>query len=163
MKKIAVYAGTFDPITFGHLDIIHRACAIFPKIIVAVVNNPQKNTLFSIKERVEMIRNNVGDNPNINIQSFTGLLADFMKFNKSDVIIRGLRAVSDFEYEFQLALTNRKISADIDTIFLMPSEEYTYLSSSIVKQLASVGGDISLFVPENVKQAFTKKYIKEKK
>ncbi|MFC1546704.1 pantetheine-phosphate adenylyltransferase, partial [bacterium] len=125
MKKIAVYAGSFDPITYGHLDIIKRACTISPQIIVAVVNNPNKKTLFSIDERVDMIKAMLKNNKQVNVESFNGLLVDFLKIHDSDVIIRGLRAVSDFEHEFQLALTNRKLMAEIDTVFLMPSEEYT--------------------------------------
>jgi pantetheine-phosphate adenylyltransferase len=150
MKKIAVYAGSFDPITFGHMDIIKRACAIFPELIVAVVENSRKNTLFSINDRVEIIKEIFKDNKQVSVKPFKGLLVDFLKENNSDVIVRGLRAVSDFEYEFQLALTNRKLMKDIDTIFLMPSEEYTYLSSSMVKEVAQAGGNTELFVPKIV-------------
>jgi pantetheine-phosphate adenylyltransferase len=159
MKNRAVYAGSFDPITFGHIDIVNRACAIFPELIVGVVEKSRKNTLFDIHDRVEMIKEIFKDNKQVRVKPFKGLLVDFLKENNSDVIVRGLRAVSDFEYEFQLALTNRKLMKNIDTIFLMPSEEYTYLSSSMVRELASAGGNTELFVPKIVAEKLNSKKL----
>jgi len=157
-NNVVVYPGSFDPATFGHLDIIDRASKIFPKVIVSVVNNNNKNTLFSLEERVLMLQEILKDKKNIEIHCFEGLLVDFVKKNNSNIIVRGLRAVSDFEYELQLALTNRTIGDEIETIFLMPSEEYTYLSSSLVREVAKLNGNISKFVHPVVEKALIKKF-----
>ena len=161
-KNTVVYPGSFDPATFGHLDIIDRASKIFPKVIVSVVNNNNKNTLFSLEERVLMLKEILADKKNVEIHCFDGLLVDFVKKNDSNIIVRGLRAVSDFEYELQLALTNRTIGDDIETIFLMPSEEYTYLSSSLVREVAKLGGNVSKFVHPVVEKALVEKFKKYK-
>ncbi|MFH1715033.1 MAG: pantetheine-phosphate adenylyltransferase [Elusimicrobiota bacterium] len=160
MKRTAVYPGSFDPITFGHLDIIKRACVMFERVIVAIVHNPNKSTLFSLNERLDMIRNVIGENPQVQVGSFEGLLVDFLMQNNTGVVVRGLRAVSDMEYEFQMAHANRELLKDIETIFLMPSEEYTYLSSSIVKEIARLGGDTKKFAPESVGALLKKKFKK---
>lgn len=153
MQTTAVYPGSFDPITFGHLDIIRRAHTMFPNLIVAIVNNPRKTSLFSVEERIAMVKHAVHDMPDIRVESFDGLLVKFLTMHKANIVIRGLRAISDFEYEFQLALTNRKLDNNVETLFLMPSEEYTYLNSSLVKEIARLGGDVSQFVPDVVVQA----------
>lgn len=160
MTNIAVYPGSFDPATYGHLDVINRASKIFKKVIVSVVNNPNKNTLFTLEERVLMLQE-ILIYKNIEIVCFDGLLVDFVKKSNSNIIVRGLRAVSDFEYELQLALTNRTIGGDIETIFLMPSEEYTYLSSSLVREVAKLGGNISKFVHPVVEKALINKFFKK--
>ena len=157
-NKVAVYPGSFDPMTYGHLDIIKRASAIFPKVIVSVVNNVNKNTLFSLEERVSMLEKVLKDMPKVEICSLDGLLVNFVKEHDSNIIIRGLRAISDFEYELQLALTNRKIGENVDTMFLMPKEEYTYLSSSLVREVAKFGGDVSQFVHPVVQEVLKKKF-----
>lgn len=148
--KIAVYPGSFDPCTNGHLDIITRASGIFDKIIVAVLENSDKIPLFSAEERVDMIRGLTAEIDNVSVTSFSGLLVDFMKEVGADVVIRGLRAVSDFEYEFQMALTNRKLFSDFETLFLPSSTEYMFLSSSIVKEVAGYGGNLDGLVPVSV-------------
>jgi pantetheine-phosphate adenylyltransferase len=148
--KVAVYPGTFDPITFGHIDVIERAAALFDKTVVAVSVNSAKKTLFTVSERIDMIKHSVKHLKNISVTSFKGLLVDFAESKNVDVIIRGLRAISDFEYEFQMALTNRKIAENITTVFLMPNEKYTYLNSTLVKEIAAFGGDVSAFVSEYV-------------
>ncbi len=140
--NIAVYPGSFDPCTNGHLDIIKRASKIFDKVIVAVLCNSGKNSLFSAEERVEFIKKAASDIPNIEIISFSGLLVDCLKSCNARIVIRGLRAVSDFEYEFQMALTNRKLCPEFETLFIPTSAEYMFLSSSIVKEIASYGGDL---------------------
>lgn len=145
--KTAIYPGTFDPITHGHLDIISRASALFDQVIVTVAINPKKKPLFSIEERIELIRSVVQPYQNVACESFDGLLVDFAREKKATVLIRGLRAISDFEYEFQMALVNRKLSEKLVTVFLMPGEKFTYLNSTIVKEVAMFGGDISAFVP----------------
>ncbi len=155
---VAIYPGSFDPITFGHIDIINRACNIFQKIIVVVAENPDKKTLFSIKERVDMVEGSLKDTKNIQIISYCGLLVNCLKQYNASVIIRGLRAMSDFEYEFQMAFTNRNLLSKAETVFLMPSAEYTYLSSTMVKQIAHLKGEISSFVPENVKKKLIEKF-----
>ncbi|MFH1380354.1 MAG: pantetheine-phosphate adenylyltransferase [bacterium] len=156
MKNIAVYPGTFDPFTNGHLDIIARARLLFDTIIVAVTDNRNKKFMFSADARVEMIKTSVAQFGNVKADRFTGLLVHYMKSKKSRIIIRGLRAVSDFEYEFQMALMNRNLDSDIEAIFLMPDEKYTYLSSSLVKEIARLGGDIAEFVPAQVKECIIK-------
>lgn len=152
MEKIAVYPGSFDPITCGHLDVIRRSAKIFDKVYVSILENSQKTPLFSIKERMELIRRSTKDIKNIEITSFSGLLVSYMHQLGATVIVKGLRAVSDFEYEFQMALTNSKLNADIETLFMMTSSQYSYLSSSIVKEVATLGGSIQDLVPECVER-----------
>ncbi|MBH37491.1 pantetheine-phosphate adenylyltransferase [bacterium] len=149
MKKKALYPGSFDPITYGHLDIIKRASEIFDELTIAIVDNPDKHPLFSIQERKELIMTVIKAD-NVRIDSFQGLLVQYATDNNFQTIIRGLRAVSDFDYEFQMSLTNRRLGENIDTIFFMTDEKYSYLSSSIVKQVCRYGGDISSFVPDDV-------------
>ncbi|SHJ95467.1 pantetheine-phosphate adenylyltransferase [Paramaledivibacter caminithermalis] len=148
--KNAVYPGSFDPITNGHLDVIKRSAKIFDKVIVAVLNNPNKNPMFSLEERVELIKYATADVENVEIHCFSGLLVDYVKEKKIDVIIKGLRAVSDFEYEFQMALMNKKLDEDVETLFMTTSSKYSYLSSSIVKEVFKFGGCIKGLVPEIV-------------
>lgn len=158
MKKIAVYPGSFDPITYGHLDIIRRGLAIFDEIIVAVANNSQKNALFSTEERVELIQDVLKSESRVKVDTFSGLLIDYVSSRGAHVIIRGLRAISDFEYEFQIAQMNSSIGQEIETLFMMTSLQYGYLSSSIVKEVCSLNGDIDMFVPPEVKSALKNKY-----
>jgi pantetheine-phosphate adenylyltransferase len=158
MKKIAVYPGSFDPITFGHLDIINRGLTVFDEIIVAVACNSQKNALFSFDERVDMIRQVVSGQSRVTVDTFTGLLIDYVASRKAHVVIRGLRAISDFEYEFQIAQMNSCISQNVETLFMMTSLQYGYLSSSIVKEVCSLNGNIDGFVPPEVKTALRAKY-----
>jgi len=148
--KIAVYPGSFDPVTSGHLDIIKRAAGIFGKVIVAIIRNPEKKPQFSLPERVKMLKASLSGLKNVSVDSFDGLLVDYAKKKKANIIVRGLRAVSDFDYEFQMALTNRKMAPKIETLFFMTDYKYSYLSSSFVKQIAKLGGDISGLVPEPV-------------
>lgn len=148
--KIGIYPGTFDPITNGHIDIIERSILLFDKVVVSVTDNPAKTPLFSIKERVEMIKSVIQSIKNVEVDSFNDLLVNYAKKKNATAVIRGLRATSDFEYEFQMALVNRKLSKNLLTVFLMPNEKYTYLNSTIVKEVASLKGDISCFVPHEV-------------
>lgn len=148
--KRAIYPGSFDPLTFGHLDMIERSARIVDELNVAVLRNNAKNPLFSIDERVSMIKEMTGHLPNVTVSSFDGLLIDYADKIEADIIIRGLRAVTDFEYELQIAQTNRIVNKRIDTIFLTTSLQYAYLSSTIVKEVASYGGDISKFVPDKI-------------
>ena len=157
----AIYPGSFDPVTNGHLDVIDRARKLFDEVIVAVAHNDQKNPLFTLDERLEFLRQTVGEMENVKIAPLDGLLVDFAIAKNATAVVRGLRAVSDFEFEFQMALMNRKLEASVETIFLMPKEEYTYLSSRIVKEIARLGGDISQFVPADVASAFKKKSTDE--
>ena len=157
MRK-AVYPGSFDPVTYGHIDIIKRAADIFDSLEVSVLNNKGKTPLFSVDERVSIIKDVTKDMGNVTVASFDGLLIDYCKKSGAGVIIRGLRAITDFEYELQLAQTNRKLGENIDTIFLTTSLEYAYLSSSTVKEVASFGGDISKFVPGFIADRIYKKY-----
>lgn len=163
MKKIAVYPGSFDPVTYGHLDIAKRATNIFDQLIIAVTSNQSKKTLFSITERVEMLKVVTRNMPKIEVINFDGLLVEFVMEHKAKVIIRGLRAVSDFEYELQMALMNRKLENAVDTAFLMPAEPYTYLSSSVVKEIVSKGGQAAEFVPPFVEQKLRRKFSLTKK
>ena len=148
--KTAICPGSFDPVTYGHIDIIKRAAGIFDKVIVGVLVNVEKKPWFTIEERTDLLKKTVGDIPNVEIVGFDGLLVDFAAKHNANVIVKGLRAVSDFEYEFQMALTNNKLNNKIETVFLTTSSEHMYLSSSIVKQVGLLGGDISPFVPEFV-------------
>jgi len=157
-EHIAVYPGSFDPITNGHIDIIHRGLEVFDTLIVAVARNSEKNALFTIDERVEMIREALGDNPRLKVDSFQGLLIDYVARKGARVILRGLRAVSDFEYEFQIAQMNHSVNDKIDTLFMMTAVPYGYLSSSIVKEMANHNGPIDPFVPPAVKRALDRKH-----
>ncbi len=158
MPKTAIYPGTFDPITNGHIDVIHRAARLFDRVIVAVSTNPAKKPLFTVEERVALIREALQDQKNVEVDSFKGLLVEYARSRNAVAIVRGLRAISDFEYEFQMALVNRKISNGLVTVFLMPHEKYTYLNSTIVKEVASFGGDVEKFVPANVLSALKAKF-----
>jgi len=156
--NIGIYPGSFDPITYGHLDIITRSAKLFDKLIVAVLSNPQKKPLFTVDERVEMIKQSVQDIANIEIDSFSGLLVDFARLKQAKVIVKGLRAVSDFEYELQMALMNNKLDDEIETIFIMTSTKYSYLSSSIVKEVSSFGGCVKGLVPPIVEKRLKQKF-----
>ena len=157
-KHIGIYPGTFDPITNGHIDIIERGQKLFDKMIVAVAENPQKKPLFDVAERIEMIKGATKKHKNIVIESFDGLLIDYMHRKKAGVILRGLRVTSDFEYEFQMALTNRKLDCDIETVFMMTKEDYSYISSRFIKEIARLGGDLKGFVPSNAAKRLREKY-----
>lgn len=150
--KVGIYAGSFDPVTLGHLDVIERASRIVDKLIIGVLNNTNKTTSFTAEERVELIRRVTKDIPNVEVETFDGLTVEFAKKKNARILVRGLRAVTDFEYELQIAQLNHKLDPKIDTIFLTTSVEYSYLSSSIVKEIAHFGGDISKLVPKEVKQ-----------
>ena len=154
----AIYPGSFDPITNGHLDVIKRAAKLFDEVIVAVAFNDQKQGLFSVAERMELLSATAGGFAAVRLTSFAGLLVNFAREQQAGAVIRGLRAVSDFEFEFQMALMNRKLEQSVETIFLMPKEEYTYLSSRIVKEIARLGGDVSAFVPAAVGEALRRKF-----
>jgi len=153
----AIYPGSFDPVTNGHLDVIARARKLFDEVIVAVAHNIEKEPLFSLEERLQLLRDALGNEPRVRIGQFEGLLVDFAVKEQACAVIRGLRAVSDFEFEFQMALMNRKLQGSVETIFLMPKEEYTYLSSRIVKEIARLGGDVTGFVPPRVAGALAQK------
>ena len=153
MCQTAIYPGTFDPVTFGHIDLIKRATDTFGQVIVAVAHNPHKKPLFSVKERVDMIKKATRDIKGIEVCDFDGLVVDFARRKKARLLIRGLRMLSDFEYEFQMALTNRKLAPDIETIFLMPKETYSYVSAKLLKEAVSLGADVSVFVPDFVQRA----------
>ena len=154
----AIYPGSFDPITNGHLDVIERARKLFDEVIVAVAHNDEKQALFSLEERLELLKTSIGNIDNVRIAQFDGLLVEFAAAQSASAVVRGLRAVSDFEFEFQMALMNRKLNSDVETIFLMPKEEYTYLSSRIIKEIARLGGDVSSFVPDVVAKALGNKF-----
>lgn len=158
--RLGLYAGTFDPVTDGHMDILCRSLTIFERVIVAVAETTPKNTLFSLEERVALVKEAAGDLDAVDVRPFSGLLVDFARETGAAAIIRGLRAISDFEYEFQMALMNRRLNREVETVFLMPSEEYTYLNSSIVREIAATGRDVSDFVPGVVAEALRKKYGK---
>jgi len=154
----AIYPGSFDPITNGHLDVIERARKLFDEVVVAVAHNDEKQPLFSLKDRLDLLRETAGKIDNVRIAEFDGLLVEFARKEEAGAVIRGLRAISDFEFEFQMALMNRKLDVAVETIFLMPKEEYTYLSSRIVKEIARLGGDVSGFVPACVAKALSRKF-----
>jgi pantetheine-phosphate adenylyltransferase len=156
--KSAIYPGTFDPITNGHLSIIDRALTIFDKLIIAILNNPQKEPLFTIEERIDMIRKSLNGDRNVEVDTFDGLLVDYAVEKNANVILRGLRALSDFEYEFQMALMNRKLNRDVQSIFLMTDYKWFYISSTIIKEAASLGGDTSGLVPEIVDKRLKEKF-----
>ena len=158
--KICVYPGTFDPITNGHIDIIKRATTLFDKVIVAITTNPTKSPLFNIEERVIMVKESVEFMNNVEVDSFDELLVNYAMKKKASVLIRGLRATSDFEFEFQMALVNRKLCQELVTVFLMPHERYTYLNSTIVKEVAGFKGDVRCFVPKTVNEKLKDKFSK---
>lgn len=161
MCQKAIYPGTFDPVTNGHLDVIKRAVKLFGDVTVAVASNPQKNPLFSVAERVDLLKEALEDVDGARVVSFTGLVIDFAEKMNSRIMIRGLRMLSDFEYEFQMALTNRKFSDEIETVFLMPSESYSYVSSKLLKEAAVLGADLNYFLPSFVESALKKKLGKQ--
>ncbi len=158
MKITAIYPGTFDPVTNGHIDIIARAAKLFQKVIVAVAVNSNKSPLFTIEQRVELLQTVTNEFSNVKIIGFDNLLVDCAKQQGANVILRGLRAISDFEYEFQLAGMNRRLSPELETMFLTPAEQYEFISSSMIKEIARLGGDVSDFVPENVQHQLINKF-----
>jgi pantetheine-phosphate adenylyltransferase len=160
--RIAIYPGSFDPLTNGHLDVVQRAAKLFDRVIVAVAKNESKLPLFTLAEREALVKEAVAHLPTVQTDSFDGLLVEYVASRNASTIVRGLRAVSDFEFEFQLALMNRKLDEHIETIFMMPKDTYTFLSSRIVKEIARLGGDVSAFVPVHVQEALRKK-LKEQR
>lgn len=160
--KVAVYPGSFDPVTKGHIDILERSSRIFDKIIVAVVHNPSKNAAFSLEERVNFIKQSTKHIENIEVEHFSGLLADFLSKKNSKIIIRGLRSITDFEYESHMSMMNKHLLPDTDTIFIMSDKQYIYVSSSVVKEVAFLGGDVSDLVPEEVNRRLSEKYAELK-
>ncbi|MDN5326474.1 MAG: pantetheine-phosphate adenylyltransferase [Moorella sp. (in: firmicutes)] len=156
--KVAVYPGTFDPITNGHLDIIRRAVSIFDRVVVGVAADNYKETLFSLEERVDLVRTVTRDIAGVTVKSFSGLLVDFARREEAVAIVRGLRAVSDFEYEFQMSIMNKKLASDLETVFLMTTTEYSFLSSSVIRQVASLGGCIHGLVPPEVERALLQRH-----
>ena len=161
--RIAIYPGSFDPLTNGHLDVVQRAAKLFDRVVVAVAKNEGKRPLFTLKERVALVNQSVAHLPNVEADSFDSLLVEYVVSRQARAIVRGLRAVSDFEFEFQLALMNRKLNENIETIFMMPKDTYTFLSSRIVKEIARLGGDVSGFVPVPVQAALARKFSVKKK
>lgn len=158
MRKI-IYPGTFDPITFGHIDLVERALRLFDRVVVAVSTNQQKSPLFTVEERVALVQKIFAKNKNIEICAFSGLLVNFARKRKIMAILRGLRAVSDFEYELQLANLNSAMEPKVDTLFLTPAEKYAYISASMVREIAALGGDVSHFVPREVQKALKQKFV----
>jgi pantetheine-phosphate adenylyltransferase len=156
--RTAIYPGSFDPLTNGHLSLIQRGLKMFDKLIVAIAVNPKKTPLFSVEERKRLIRDAVGDDARVEVDAFEGLLVDYAKRRKARVVLRGLRAVSDFEFEFQLANMNRRLSSELETVFMMTGEDYFYISSNLVREVASLGGDLEGIVPPNVLVALAQKY-----
>ena len=154
----AIYPGSFDPVTNGHLDVIERARKLFDEVVVAVAHHDEKQPLFSLEQRLDLLQETAGQIENVRVAKFSGLLVEFARAENAGAVIRGLRAVSDFEFEFQMALMNRNLNAAVETIFLMPKEEYTYLSSRIVKEIARLGGNVSTFVPACVVKALNGKF-----
>jgi len=165
METLALYPGSFDPITYGHLDILERATELFDKVIITIANNKEKDTVFTGDEREALIEECLKGKQwadRVEIQQFTGLLVDFAKEKNAQTLVRGVRQVSDFEYEFRMALTNRRLAPEVDTVFLMPNEQLTFISASLVREIAYWDGDLSSFVPEHVAEALSKKF-KDKK
>lgn len=160
MNTIAVYPGTFDPITNGHTDLVYRAAKMFDQVILAIAHNPEKSPLFSLEQRIELAKGVLTQSDNVEVTGFSGLLIDFARQCNANVVLRGLRAVSDFEYEFQLASMNRKLDCSIETVFLTPSENHTFVSASLVKEIARYGGDVSKFVHADVYAALQNKFHK---
>ncbi len=160
--RTAIYPGSFDPLTNGHLDVIQRAAKLFDRVVVAVAKNDAKHPLFTLAERLALVKQAVRHLPHVEADTFDGLLIEYVVRRKAQAIVRGLRAVSDFEFEFQLALMNRKLNENIETIFMMPKDTYTFLSSRIVKEIARLGGDVSAFVPAHVRTALAKKFSERK-
>lgn len=161
MSKKVLYPGTFDPITNGHIDLVNRACRLFDTVIIAVAYNPNKKPLFSLEERVSMVEAIFADNDQVEVSGFTGLLVDFAKEKSAIGVLRGIRAVSDFEFEFQLANMNRHLDPNLESFFLTPSEHYSYISSSLVREVASLGGNISSFVDDRVEAALAEKFANQ--
>jgi len=161
--RIAIYPGSFDPLTNGHVDIIERGSHIFDSIIVAILGNVEKTPLFSVNERVEILRDVFKGHANVQIETFNGLLVDYAQFKKASAIVRGLRAVSDFEYEFQMALMNRHLAPGIETVFMMPAEQYTYISSRLIKEVFTLGGEVTGLVPPIVEEKLRAKQKAKKK
>lgn len=159
----AIYPGSFDPLTFGHVDIIERSARLFDNVIAAILTNSQKEPLFSVEERTEIMRDILTPRfPNVEVDVFHGLLVDYAKKKKAQVIVRGIRAVTDYEYEFQMALMNRRLTPEIETVFMMPAENYSYLSSRLVKEIAELGGSVSGLVPETVETRLRKRFNTDK-
>jgi pantetheine-phosphate adenylyltransferase len=157
MTSRAIYPGTFDPVTYGHLDVIKRAAALYDKVSVAVAQSDEKSPLFSLEERIAMMTEAASDIANVEVEAFNGLVVDYAVQKSAKVVVRGLRMISDFEYEFQMALTNRKLNSEIETVFMMPNESYSYLSSKLIKEIAQLGADVSEFVPGNVEKKLKEK------
>jgi pantetheine-phosphate adenylyltransferase len=157
-NRIAIYPGSFDPITQGHVDIILRGSSMFDKIVVAVLENIGKKPLFTVEERLDMIRDTFSDRPNVEADSFSGLLVGYAQTKEATAIVRGIRAISDFEYEFQMALMNRRLAPGIETVFMMPAEEYSYVSSRLIKEVAGLGGSVHGLVPPGVEQRLAQKF-----
>jgi pantetheine-phosphate adenylyltransferase len=157
MPKVAVYPGSFDPITNGHLDVIQRAATMFDQVVIACAHNTEKSAMFTPSQRLDLVRTATQHLPNVTVDDFQGLLVEYCRRKGATVVVRGLRAVSDFEFEFQMALMNRKLEPKVETIFLMPKDEYTFISSRLVKEIAALGGDVSKFVPAVVQAALKKK------
>lgn len=165
MSKIALYPGSFDPFTNGHLDILQRAVLLFDKVIITVAVNNKKTSVFTGEERIKLIRETIKDyewSDNVEVEQFTGLLINFARQKNVNILLRGVRQISDFEYEFRMALTNRRLAPEIDTVFLMPDEQLTFISATIVKEVAQWGGDLSSFVPNNVASALREKFAEER-
>ena len=153
----ALYPGSFDPVTLGHLDLIARGAALFGRLVVAVADNPRKNAVFTAAERVAMLRRHTKRHGNVEVVSFSGLVVDYAKSQRLDVLLRGVRTTSDFEFEYQMALTNRSLAPDVETVFMMPSAEYAFLSSTLIKEVVGSGGDASRWVPKDVERALAKR------
>ena len=157
-ERLALYAGSFDPLTNGHLDILSRTRRLADRVLLAILENDSKTPLFSVAERMEMIQEIVGSDPAISVRSFSGLLVDFARASGASLLVRGLRAISDYEYELQMALMNRRLSPDVETVFLMAKEEYSYVSSRLVKEVARLGGDVSGLVPDSVRRRLVARF-----